>query len=64
MAIGHGGGGPSQSASNHPALASASAAPPYPRSGLILSQDVLHLGGESSAPQLIEVCNPCHRGLM
>ncbi len=33
MATGHGGGGPSQSASNHPALASASASPPYPRRG-------------------------------
>jgi hypothetical protein len=35
MATGHGGGGPSQSASNHPALASASASPPYPRRGAI-----------------------------
>jgi hypothetical protein len=35
MATGHGGGGPSRSASNHPALASASASLPYPRRGAI-----------------------------
>ena len=35
MATGHGGGGPSLPASNHPALASASASPPYPRRGAI-----------------------------
>jgi len=34
MATGHGGGGPSQSASNHPALASASASPPWIRGAI------------------------------
>ncbi len=33
MAGGHGWGGASRAGSNHPALASASAAPPYPRRG-------------------------------
>ncbi len=36
MATGHGGGGRPSRESNHPALASASAAPPYPRRGVIL----------------------------
>jgi hypothetical protein len=35
MATGHGRGGPSQSAFNHPALASASASSPCPRRGAI-----------------------------
>jgi hypothetical protein len=33
MAEGHGWGGASRAGSNHPALAFASAAPPYPRRG-------------------------------
>ena len=35
MAEGHGWGGASRAGSNHPALASASAAPPYPRRGAL-----------------------------
>jgi hypothetical protein len=35
MAGGHGWGGASRAGSNHPALASASAAPPYPRRGAL-----------------------------
>ena len=35
MAEGHGWGGASRAGSNHPALASASAAPPYPRRGAV-----------------------------
>jgi len=35
MAEGHGWGGASRTSSNHPALASASAAPPYPRRGAL-----------------------------
>jgi hypothetical protein len=35
MAEGHGWGGTSCAGSNHPALASASAAPPYPRRGAL-----------------------------
>ena len=35
MAEGHGWGGASHAGSNHPALASASAAPPYPRRGAL-----------------------------
>jgi hypothetical protein len=34
VAEGHGGGGGLRAKSNHPALAAASAAPPYPRRGL------------------------------
>jgi len=33
MAMGRGGGGASPAGSNHPALARASAAPPYPKEG-------------------------------
>jgi hypothetical protein len=40
MATGHGGGGLFLLAFNHPALASASAAPPYPRREL--SREVLN----------------------
>ena len=35
MAEGHGWGGASSKDSNHPALASASAAPPYPKRGAL-----------------------------
>jgi hypothetical protein len=35
MATGHGWGGMSRAGSNHPALARASAAPPYPRRGTL-----------------------------
>jgi hypothetical protein len=35
MAEGHSWGGASRAGSNHPALASASAAPPYPRRGAL-----------------------------
>jgi hypothetical protein len=34
MAVGHGWGGASRVGSNHPVLACASAAPPYPRRGI------------------------------
>jgi hypothetical protein len=36
MAEGHGWGGASRADSNHPAPACASAAPPYPRRGVLL----------------------------
>ena len=36
MAEGHGWGGASRADSNHPALACASAAPPYPTRGVLL----------------------------
>ena len=39
MAMGHGGGGPSESVSNHPALASASASPPFQRRGRFVRKD-------------------------
>jgi hypothetical protein len=35
MAVGHGWGGASRLGSNHPALACAIAAPPYPRRGVL-----------------------------
>jgi hypothetical protein len=35
MAAGRGGGGASPAGSNHPMLACASAAPPYPRRGIL-----------------------------
>jgi hypothetical protein len=41
MATGHGGGGPTDSASKHPTLASASASPPYPRRGTRLGRPSL-----------------------
>jgi len=54
MAMGHGGGGPSKSVSNHPALASASASPPFPRKGAVGSVCI-----SNSYNPAITVSNSC-----
>jgi hypothetical protein len=59
MAEGHGWGGASRTGSNHPALASACAAPPYPRRELflVLMSPCIPL---MKTADLHEFCIPCH----
>jgi hypothetical protein len=55
MAEGHSWGGASRAGSNHPALALASAAPPYPRRGMFAGTYVAVYRTQSGQESLVRV---------